>query len=228
MDKGAISAHLKAVPLFGDLSPEELEGMASATQSVRVAKGTRIFEEGDAASCCYVLWQGKARVVLSGEAGLEVLLHLVTPPRLIGEVALLDGSTRTASLVAVEDCSLLKIPAAVLEALRRNRAFENRLVASLVATLREADDHLRVISTFPAKNRVLWCLARVARYAGRRDGAMVVMEKLPDSELAEMAGCTRETVNRTLRELKRKRLVSWDRTTMRIDADGMQRYLPPA
>lgn len=225
MSKDVIKGCLKAVPLFADLSGRELEELAAVARSVRHSKGARLFEEGSTADCCFVLTSGKARVVLSGENGTEILLHIVTPPGLVGEMALLDGSTRSASLVAVEDSHLLRIPASALEALRTNPAFEHRLVARLVATLRESNDHVRVVTSLPCMNRVAWCLARIARHSGRRQGAAIVIPNTPHTELAEMAACTRETVNRALMTMKRKKYLSWDRTSIRLDVDAMQRLL---
>jgi CRP-like cAMP-binding protein len=223
--KDVIRGCLKAVPLFSELPDAELDTLAAACRSVVFKKGARIFEEGAPADCCFVLTGGRAQVVLSGNSGAEILLHIVLPTGLVGEVALLDKSDRSASLVAVEQCHLIRIPIAAFEALRKNPAFENKLVTRLVTRLRESDDRVRVISTFPSINRVAWCLARIARYSGRREGATIVVPTTSHSELAEMAGCTRETVSRALHALKRKKYVAWDRTSMRLDVEGMQRYL---
>ena len=223
--KDLIKGCLKAVPLFSDLSSAELETLASACRSVAFKKGARIFEEGAPADCCFVLTGGRAHVILSGISGAEILLNIIQPTGMVGEVALVDRSVRSASLVAVEDCHLIRIPASAFDGLRRNMSFENRLVAGLVATLRESDDRVRVISTFPSINRVAWCLARVARYSGTREGSIIVIPKTSHTELAEMAGCTRETVSRSLNALKKRKFVTWDQRVMRLDVDGMQRYL---
>jgi len=225
MGKDVIKSSLKAVSLFADLSEADLDMVASAARPVAYKKGARIFEEGSAADCCYILTAGRARVVLAGSSGTEILLHILLPPALVGEIALLDRSTRSASLVAADPCHLIRIPAAVLEALRKNPAFEHRLVAGLVSTLRRSDDRVRVISSFPSIRRVAWCLGRLARSTGRREGTAIVIAKPPHSELGEMAGCTRETVSRVLGILQRKKYVSWDAHTLRIEIDGMQRYL---
>lgn len=225
MSRDVIKACLKAVPLFADLSARELDALVAAVRPVRFAKGARIFEEDTAADCCYVLTSGKARVVLSGDNGSEILLHVVTPPGLVGEMALLDRATRSASLVASDDSHLIRIPAAALDALRANPAFEHRLVARLVATLRESNDHVRVITSLPCMHRVAWCLVRIARHSGRRQGTAIVIPTTPHTELAEMAACTRETVNRALTAMKRKKYLSWDRQSMRLEADAMQRLL---
>jgi CRP-like cAMP-binding protein len=192
---------------------------------VRFSKGARIFEEETAAEYCFVLMSGKARVVLSGENGNEILLHIVTPPGLVGEMALLDRAKRSASLVASDDSHLIRIPASALDALRANPAFEQRLVARLVATLRESNDRVRVITSLPCMHRVAWCLVRIGRHSGRRQGTAIVIPTTPHTELAEMAACTRETVNRALTTMKKKKYLSWDRRVMRLEVDAMQRLL---
>jgi DNA-binding transcriptional regulator YhcF (GntR family) len=53
----------------------------------------------------------------------------------------------------------------------------------------------------------------------------MVIPKKPHQELAGMAGCTRETVSRALGALKRKKYVTWDTHTMRLEVDGLQRYI---
>jgi CRP/FNR family transcriptional regulator len=225
MSPDVIKRCLKSVPLFAELPPGDLDSLAAASRGVRFAKGARIFEEGSAADGCFVLTAGRAQVVVSGNQGTEILLQILVPMGLVGEVALLDKSDRSASLVAAETCHLIRIPAAALETLRRNYAFEAKLVAGLAARLRESDDRVRVISTFPSLNRVAWCLGRVARYGGRRERATIVIPKIAHSELAEMAGCTRETVSRALQTLRKRHLVSWDEHSMRLEVEPMQRYL---
>ena len=225
MDKNTATTVLKTVPLFAGLPTPELEALASEARSVTFKKGARIFEEGAPADYCYVLTSGKARVVLSGSGGTEILLQILTPPALIGEIALLDHSTRSASLVASEPCHLLRISAAALQALRKDPEFENRLVLGLIRILRASEDRVRVITTFPAVKRVAWCLGRIVRASGRREGTAVVIDKPAHHDLAEMAGCTRETVSRALQVLRRRKYVSWDDDLMHVDVEAMQRYL---
>jgi CRP-like cAMP-binding protein len=225
MSRDVMKQHLAEVPLFAGLAAAELEMLSSAVRSVTFKKGARIFEEGATGDCCFVLTLGRGHVVLAGDRGAEILLNILTPPALVGEISLLDRSTRTASFVAVQPCHLIRIPALAIDALRRNAAFEQRLVAGLVSTVRESDDRVRAISSFPSVSRVAWCLGRIARHAGRRDGAAIVIHKAQHNELAEMAGCSRETVTRALQILRRKNYIRWDARTMSIDVDSMQRYL---
>lgn len=225
MDKNTVANVLKTVPVFAGLPTPSFEVLVSSARAVSFKKGARIFEEGATADCCYVLTSGKARVVLSGSSGAEILLQIVVPPALIGEIALLDGATRSASLIASEACHLLRVPAAALQALRKDPEFEDRLVRGLIRILRASEDRVRVVTTFPAVKRVAWCLGRIMRASGRREGSAVVIEKPAHHDLAEMAGCTRETVSRALQVLRRRKYVNWDDETMRIEVEAMQRYL---
>jgi CRP/FNR family transcriptional regulator len=225
MSKAAITEYLLRIPLFADLTDEELSMLAQGARPLMFPKGARVFEEGSPADCCFVLTAGKARVVLSGDGGAEILLGTVTPDSLVGEVALLDRSTRSASLVAVESSHLIRIAGEAFERTRSNIAFERKLVAHVVALLREANDQARAIATFPSVPRVVWCLSRIARREGQREGKVMVVPNKPHQELAEMSGCTRETIARAIGTLKERGCVSGDRRMLRLDVDCLQRYI---
>jgi CRP-like cAMP-binding protein len=225
MTTAAVKSRLAGVPLFSGLTASELEFLASSARSVSFRKGARVFEEGALADCCYVLVEGRAKVVLNSEDGGEVLLNDVAPGDLVGEVALLDGFTRSAALLAMEPCHFIVIAAAAFDTLRANPAFERTLVARVMSTLRDTTERVRRVSTGPSIARVAWCLGRIASREGKRDGKVVIIPKKPHQDLAAMAGCTRETVSRSLRVLKRKKCVSWDTKTMRLEVDCLQRYV---
>ena len=223
MGKDVVKGSLAVLAPFSELSEVELDTLAGGARSVTVRKNARVFEEGAPADCCMVLTSGRAKVVLSGDNGSDILLRIIRAVSLVGEVALLDRSTRSASLVAMEQCHFIRIPAPLFDQLRRNAGFENRLVARVASMLRDASDQVRGVSTFPAISRVAWCLGRIARQEGRVDGATVVIPRLAHQELAEMTGCSRETVSRALNVLKRKKCISWDDSNVRLDLDVLQR-----
>jgi CRP-like cAMP-binding protein len=225
MTRTAMAGWLRAVPLFSELSADEVEQLAAAARSMTVRKHTRLFEEGSQADCCFVLTSGEARVVLRSGADSEIVLGTIKPKGFVGEMALLDGSTRSATLVTTRDCHFIRIPAASLDRLRQNARFEEKVVAHIISTLREANDQVRGISTISTMARVAWCLARLARQEGVRDGAASVIPRKKHQELAEMVGCSRETVSRKLEALKRKKCVTWDKKSMRVDVDCLQRHV---
>src|SRR5262245_30034020 len=225
MTRAAIKDWLKVVPLFSELSADELEMLSSTARSVTAKRNARIFEEGAPADCCFVLTSGRARVVLSGAGDSEITLGTIKPKDLVGEIALLNRSTRSAALVAIEACHFIRIPAESFDRLRKNSQFEDRVVAHITATLRQANDQVRGIAPVSTLARVAWCLCRIARQEGEPDGAMSVIPRKTHQELAEMIGCARETVSRKLEMLKRKKCIWWDKRTMRVDIERLQRYL---
>lgn len=218
--------HLRRVQLFQVVSDTELQALAQSVRVENKRKGARIFDEGSAADGCYVLASGRAKVVLSGPDGAEIVLGLVGPSDLVGELSLLDHSSRSAGLVALEECQLIRISSAAFSALRNNRAFEDRLVVSITLMLRRATEQLRAIYTYTSAERVAWGLARLASRTGRREGGAIIVTPRPlHQELADMTGCTRETVSRTLLELKRAKSVTWSSTSMTIVEAAFSEYL---
>ena len=225
MTRATIKDWLKVVPLFSELSADELEMLASTARSVTAKKNARIFEEGAPGDCCFVLTSGRARVVLTAAGDSEITLGTLKPKDLVGEMALLNRSTRSASLVATETCHFIRIPAESFDKLRKNSLFEDKVVAQLIATVREANDQVRGIAPVSTEARLAWCLCRLARQEGTREGAIWVIPRKTHQELAETIGCARETVSRKLDELKRKKCVTWDKHMMRVDIEKLQRYL---
>jgi CRP/FNR family transcriptional regulator len=225
MSKAVVKEWLKAVPLFADLSDAEFEMVAVSSRSLAVRKGARLFEEGAEADCCYVLTSGRAKLVLSAEGGTEIILGALQPGELVGQVALLDHSARSADLIATEESHFIRIPKASFEALRRNPRFEDRVVAHAMSLLRGANDQLRGIFALPSLAKAAWCLARLARREGKRRGGVIVIPKRPHQELAEMIGSQRETVTRAMGALRRKKYITWDDDTISLDVEALQRLL---
>jgi CRP/FNR family transcriptional regulator, cyclic AMP receptor protein len=223
--KEVLKDYLLRIPLFAELPDQELAVLVQDARPQMFRKGARVFEEGSPADCCFVLTAGKARVVLSGDGGSDILLATVMPDSVVGEVALLDRSNRSASLVAAEASHFIRISGEAFDRMRSNIVFERKLVAHVVGLLREANDQVRAIATFPSIARVVWCLGRIARHEGQRDGKVVVVPNKPHHELAEMSGCTRETITRAMGALKERGCVSGDRRTLRLHVECLQRYV---
>ena len=225
MSTAAKKEWLKSVPLFSALSDAELEALAVAAGSAAVQKHGRVFEEGSPGDCCFVLTAGEARVVLSGDSGTEMLLATIRPRMIVGELALLDDSPRSAALVATQACRFIRIPAVAFHELRRNAAFEQRLVKHVASRLRDTNEHIKGVSSGSAVARVAWCLSRIARQEGRLDRGGILIPKKAHQQLADMAGCSRETVTRALGMLRKKRCVSWTGTTMLLEVEALQRLV---
>src|SRR5262245_7754625 len=161
---------LRQVHLFSELSEAELTQIAETAVTLRRAKNQIIFDEGDSGDFLLVLIRGRAKVVLV--AAEEIILNFVEPFHVVGEIALLDRSTRSARLVALEDCQFIKLPVTSFDTLRTtNQAFATKVIMNVTSTLRESNDQLRVICTFRSLGKVAWCLDRLVRQRAQINGS---------------------------------------------------------
>ena len=201
---------LRQVQLFSELSEAELRQIADTAVTLRRTKNQIIFDEGDSADFLLVLTKGRAKVVLVGAGADEIILNLIEPFRVVGEIALLDRSTRSARLVALEDCQFIKLPVTSFDALRTsNGAFAAKIIANVTATLRESNDQLRVICTYRSLGKVAWCLDRLVRQRAQINGSSALLDPCPKhDDLARMTGCSRETVSRALKTLKQRNCIT--------------------
>ncbi len=98
---------LGSVPMFTGLHRDELLKFAELTRERTYPKGSVILFQGDPGDSLYVLRQGRAKVVLIGEDGREVILGVLEPGAHFGELALIDDQPRSAHVIAMEDSQLL-------------------------------------------------------------------------------------------------------------------------
>jgi len=159
----------------------------------------------------YRLEQGLLKVSIASPQGDERILTILGPGSIVGELAIIDGLPRSATVVAIRDCKLSFISReAFVSCLREYPEIYSDLVAILVSRLREADRAMAAASFLTVKARVARALLELAEHLGREteSGRIVILHKIRQSDIAAMAGVARENVSRTLTELKRRGLIS--------------------
>ena len=97
-------AKLQAHALFGELGPEVIERLAACANIKKVNAGTTIFLKDDPGTGLFALSEGVVKISVPSKDGREAVLNLVYPGEIFGEIALLDGRTRTADATATTDC----------------------------------------------------------------------------------------------------------------------------
>ena len=105
------------VPLFANLPEPDLLKICEATEDVYLAAGDILFEEGEPGYHAYVIREGEMEV-LKTSTGADVLLAIVGPGEVQGEMALVEEVPRNATLRARSDARLLSIPKAQMERFR--------------------------------------------------------------------------------------------------------------
>jgi CRP-like cAMP-binding protein len=133
---------LRNIGLFGALPERVLEELAEELQVVEVPAGTYVFREGETASCMFVLVQGDVDVLKKSRAGLDSRVAVLGPGDWFGEMSIIDVQPRSATVLTVSPCRLVKITAADLDRLYRADVKAYALIVQNIA--RELSRRLRV------------------------------------------------------------------------------------
>lgn len=181
--------------MFAGLSPEARQRVIAAAVPCSYRKGQVLFEQDDPGDSLIVLKRGAVVVYRTSPAGERAVLTVVRPPDVFGEVSLLDGSPRSASAEAIEDCSALLLSrAAFLELVHSNPAILDAVMRSLGSLIRRLTEQNADHVFLDLPGRVAKALVRLA---GDSPAPMVTIE-LNQSQLAEMAGGSRQSVNQAI------------------------------
>src|SRR3974390_797702 len=179
--------------------------------TVRLKPDEVLFLAGDAGDGCYYIKDGLLKVTMVSRAGTERILAFLGPGAIVGELSIIDGLPRSASVVAVRNATLSFLSRAAFEdfAAKHPEIYKS-LVTLIAGRLRETDAAVAAGSFLPLSGRVACTLLELADDFGQAAGAgrIVIRQKIGQSDLAAMAGIARENVSRILNVWKRRKLVS--------------------
>jgi CRP/FNR family transcriptional regulator len=200
---------LRRVPLLAGLDDDELDRIAQVAIPRSYPRGARVFHEGDESDACYVIRSGEVRVTREHSDGRAIALATLGSGEIVGELAMLDGEVRSASVEALTDVELLAIAARDMRALlERNPEITAKLVIALTRRVRETNERVARQSFQTVPSRVAGVLSQLVAEAdgdgGARDGITIRMNQ---SDLAQLAGTSRESVSRFLAVLERAGVV---------------------
>lgn len=182
--------------LIAALSQPGLQRLASLGQIRSFPKNTVIISEGDISDTVYIMLAGRVRVYHATSDGREVVLDVLGPGELIGEMVL-DGSPRSASIMTIEPCSMAFLNVATLrEHLRDDPDIALLLIAELMGRLRRRSQSVKQLALADVYQRLAALLSEVG--GTQRP---TVIEGLTQQDLAERIGASRDTVNRIFKEL---------------------------
>lgn len=196
--------------LLGRLPRDVSDKLLAGKRTLRLREGTTLFERGDIGDGCYWLLQGVVAVSVASAAGDERILAILGPNAIIGELAMLDGLPRSASVRTLRDCELIFVSrAAFTDVLHHHPEFYEDIVSTLAARLRQSDEDMAASSFLTVRARVARALLQFARHLGEDAGSgrVRIRHRVTQNDLAAMAGVARESVSRTLGDWRRRRVL---------------------
>lgn len=192
--------------IFRALTDDDRRLLADRTVRCAYKPGAAIFHLGDPGHSLMVVARGAVRVSLPTVNGKEIILADLERGAVLGEVALLDGRPRSATATALTKCELLRLEReALAPLLRASTETCMALIELLCDRLRRSDERMVDIGLTSLPERLARALLR--RFD---EGSRKHREALSQTELADMVGSTRESVNRALRAWHRDGIVQLD------------------
>jgi CRP/FNR family transcriptional regulator, cyclic AMP receptor protein len=191
---------LQRSSLLRGLPHEELEPLLALARRRRYRPGDVLFHQGDPGHGLYLVISGHLKVVLLREMGEEMVLSILGPGDVVGEMALLDGAPRSATVVALEAVETATLGRAdFLGLLRRSPETVQGLLAILAQTIRRLDAEVGDLRFTDLHGRLAKKLLELAGTHGRPVGnATEIQVALTQEELAGLIGATRQRVNKFL------------------------------
>jgi CRP/FNR family cyclic AMP-dependent transcriptional regulator len=168
-----------------------------------------ILIEEEAGNTLFLIQKGRVKVSRMSDDGREVILSILEPGDFFGELSLIDGKARSASVTAIEDSEVLMLRRGdFLGVLSDYPQISISLMKELATRIRKSDTQIKSLSLQDAMGRVASSLIMLAEDHGRVRKNEVIIPKIPlQQDLANMAGTSRETISRVFRYLEDEQLI---------------------
>jgi len=200
---------LRRVPLFASLDERELDRLIQATTTRRLAAKDVLFRKGDPGNQLFAVLSGQLKATGVGVDGQDVVFSFMGPGEVLGEIALLDDAPRSATVVAVEATVLVTLHRRdFVPFLEQHPRAAIALAETLAARVRRLSERAEDRQTMALPARIAKRLVALAADHGKRPivGGPVEV-RLPQQDLADLVGTTRESVNKQLRAWEEAGLV---------------------
>lgn len=205
----AASQALQLVPFFKRLDQDEAERLSRRLVPRRFSSSQIIFHRGDPGGLLYIISKGKVKITYSTPDGQEALLAIFGAGDFFGELALLDDSPRSATAVALESTETLTLHRdEFIRYISDNPDFALHVLHTLAQHIRRLNNQLSDIFFLDLPARLARQLLQLAEQHGRqtKDGILIELS-LTQTDLAEMTGATRVSINKALGRFRRSQWV---------------------
>jgi len=201
--------YIKRSDIFSVMSHEEMERLAGLSTMCDFKKGANIYLLDDPSEHVYLLKEGTIKISRLASDGQEIMLDIIAPGEIFGEMSLLGEDSRSSTAQAVENsliCSIKKSDFFNFFSAHNDLAFK---VLKLVGLKRvEIETRLEELAYCSVSERIASLLTRMAKRHGIKvDGGIKIRPRLTHRDIAFLVGASRETVTDQLNQLKAQGLI---------------------
>jgi CRP/FNR family cyclic AMP-dependent transcriptional regulator len=189
-------AVLRKHPFFSDLDPEALDQLCRYAKHATLKRGATLFSKGDPGNSLYAVISGTVKMSISSADGRSAILNIIGPGEIFGDIALLDGRTRSADAIANSNCEVFVIDRReFIPFVKSQPALAMKFIELLCTRLRQTSDQVEQIILQNLPGRLASALIRLSEKSAAGGRAIAITQQ----EISEMVGMTRESINKQLR-----------------------------
>ena len=191
-------AMLRKHPIFCDLESEAFDQLCRYAKHSTLKRGATLFSKGDPGNSLFAVISGTVKMSISSPDGRSAIFNLIGPGEVFGDIAVLDGQSRTADATANTNCEIFVIDRReFLPFVRSHPALAMKFIELLCAKLRWTSDQVEQVILQNLPGRLASALIRLAEKHKLAPGDRTIA--VTQQEISEMVGMTRESINKQLR-----------------------------
>jgi len=208
-ERELVEKFINRVTFFRDITEKFLDKIVDDFSILHAAKNEVIIAQEDTSTDFYIILRGKVKVTLMSEEGEEYILTDLIVGDYFGEMSLIDGKPRSATVVAEEDSTFAVLKRErLIEALKRDPILALDLISSLVQKLRKSTEREESLAFLDVRERLLKLFAELIKTEGKKeDDGFYRILKRTQKELATRIGASREATSQVLRHLSSEKLL---------------------
>ncbi len=219
METSVKSQFLSQLPLFANLSPEEMEAVATSAELRQTSKFQFVFMPDEPSNCIFILKKGRIKTGTFSMEGKEVIKEILQPNEIFGDLALSGEKLRADFAQAIYDTvETLAIKISVLnDLMQSNQKFLFACMQHMSQRLQRVEERLSSLILKDARERIIEFLLETAGKEGRKVGyEMLVKHHLTQQDIANLTGTSRQTVTSVLNDLRKSNLIYFNRNSILI------------
>ncbi len=220
--------YLKHIRLFSGLSQAELQEMDRITRMQEVRKRQPIYLPGDPSNTVYLLKKGRVKISSTASTGKEVTFEVLEPGEIFGELEALEDLPRETQAEALDDALICAIRREDFDRyLREHPDLTVKLTKLIGLRLRKIQSRVEDLVFRDVPTRLAHLLLELAKSDGASEATGTrIRAKLTHQEMANLIGCSRETVSATLGQFRERRLIRIDgRSITILDSYSLHRLV---
>jgi CRP/FNR family transcriptional regulator, cyclic AMP receptor protein len=201
------------IRLFHNLPSEYLQAMSGLLSRKTFPASVTLMTAEQVGEAVYFILSGTVKIHIEQEDGSDVIMAILGPGEIVGEMSVLGQTIRSASVVTIESCVMLWMDCAAFQScLLKSPELSYNLACTLAERLRHANEKIETLATQSVESRVARQLVSFAEQYGRPqpDGGVHLSIRLTQGDIASLIGASREHINRVMVSYKERDYLSID------------------